>query len=224
MCCRWKARKRSLGRIHWKQKSETGKKPSTSNTDEENDVDTEETEDTDEEEEDVTEAEEAESEAEMDALELDLYDMMNGEAAEDGEGTEEETIPEGDGWDILGTFYVFKQQNNNDGTVTLQCFDGFQLMNDPYIPAQKNGTFQQFYDDIRAQCQAKGIIVDEETFEAEMNPVLEWNQDCTLREAGIAVPNNDLRRGNHGGRHSVYCELETRHHRSRRRRPIAVYV
>lgn len=152
-------------------------------TDEENDVDTEETEDTDEEAEDVTEAEEAESEAEMDALELDLYDVMNGEAAEDGEGAEEETVPEGDGWDILGTFYVFKQQNNNDGTVTLQCFDGFQLMNDPYIPAQKNGTFQQFYDDIRAQCQAKGIIVDEETFEAELNPVLEWNQDCTLREA-----------------------------------------
>lgn len=152
-------------------------------TDEESDVDTEETEDTDEEAEDVTEAEEAESEAEMDALELDLYDVMNGEAAEDGEGTEEEAVPEGDGWDILGTFYVFKQQNNNDGTVTLQCFDGFQLMNDPYIPAQKNGTFQQFYDDIRAQCQAKGIIVDEETFEAELNPVLEWNQDCTLREA-----------------------------------------
>lgn len=152
-------------------------------TDDESDVGTEETEDTDEEEEDVTEAEEAESEAEMDALELDLYDMMNGEAAEEGEGTEEETVPEGDGWDILGTFYVFKQQNNNDGTVTLQCFDGFQLMNDPYIPAQKNGTFQQFYDDIRAQCQAKGIIVDEETFEAELNPVLEWNQDCTLREA-----------------------------------------
>ena len=152
-------------------------------TDEENDVDTEETEDTDEEAEDVTEAEEVESEAEMDALELDLYDVMNGEAAEDGEGTEEEAVLEGDGWDILGTFYVFKQQNNNDGTVTLQCFDGFQLMNDPYIPAQKNGTFQQFYDDIRAQCQAKGIIVDEETFEAEMNPVLEWNQDCTLREA-----------------------------------------
>lgn len=152
-------------------------------TDEENDVDTEETEDTDEEAEDVTEAEEAESEAEMDALELDLYDVMNGEAAADGEGTEEEAVPEGDGWDILGTFYVFKQQNNNDGTVTLQCFDGFQLMNDPYIPAQKNGTFQQFYDDIRAQCQAKGIIVDEETFEAELNPVLEWNQDCTLREA-----------------------------------------
>ena len=152
-------------------------------TDEENDVDTEETEDTDEEAEDVTEAEEAESEAEMDALELDLYDVMNGEAAEDGEGTEEEPVPEGGGWDILGTFYVFKQQNNNDGTVTLQCFDGFQLMNDPYIPAQKNGTFQQFYDDIRAQCQAKGIIVDEETFEAELNPVLEWNQDCTLREA-----------------------------------------
>nr|DAW21548.1 MAG TPA: hypothetical protein [Caudoviricetes sp.] len=152
-------------------------------TDEENDVDTEETEDTDEEAEDVTEAEEAESEAEMDALELNLYDVMNGEAAEEGEGTEEEAVPEGDGWDILGTFYVFKQQNNNDGTVTLQCFDGFQLMNDPYIPAQKNGTFQQFYDDIRAQCQAKGIIVDEETFEAELNPVLEWNQDCTLREA-----------------------------------------
>mgnify|MGYP004554078607 FL=1 len=152
-------------------------------TDEENDVDTEETEDTDEEAEDVTEAEEAESEAEMDALELNLYDVMNGEAAEDEEVAEEETIPEGDGWDILGTFYVFKQQNNNDGTVTLQCFDGFQLMNDPYIPAQKNGTFQQFYDDIRAQCQAKGIIVDEETFEAELNPVLEWNQDCTLREA-----------------------------------------
>lgn len=152
-------------------------------TDEESDVDTEETEDTDEEEEDVTVEEEAEAEAETDALELDLYDLMNGEAAEDGEGTEEEAVPEGDGWDILGTFYVFKQQNNNDGTVTLQCFDGFQLMNDPYIPAQKNGTFQQFYDDIRAQCQAKGIIVDEETFEAELNPVLEWNQDCTLREA-----------------------------------------
>lgn len=152
-------------------------------TDEESDVDTEEIEDTDEEEEDVTVEEEAESEAEMDALELDLYDLMNGEAAEDGEGAEEEAVPEGDVWDILGTFYVFKQQNNNDGTVTLQCFDGFQLMNDPYIPAQKNGTFQQFYNDIRAQCQAKGIIVDEETFEAELNPVLEWNQDCTLREA-----------------------------------------
>lgn len=152
-------------------------------TDEESDVDTEETEDADEEEEDVTVEEEAESEAEMDALELDLYDLMNGEAAEDGEGAEEEAVPEGDGWDILGTFYVFKQQNNNDGTVTLQCFDGFQLMNDPYIPAQKNGTFQQFYNDIRAQCQAKGIIVDEETFEAELNPTLEWNQDCTLREA-----------------------------------------
>ena len=152
-------------------------------TDEENDVDTEETEDADEEEEDVTVEEEAESEAETDALELDLYDLMNGEAAEDGEGAEEEPLPEGDGWDILGTFYVFKQQNNNDGTVTLQCFDGFQLMNDPYIPAQKNGTFQQFYNDIRAQCQAKGIIVDEETFEVELNPTLEWNQDCTLREA-----------------------------------------
>ena len=110
--------------------------------------------DTDEEK-DVTEAEEADSEAEMDALELDPYDRMNGEAAEDGEGAEEEAVPEGDGWDILGTFYVFKQQNNNDGTVTLQCFDGFQLMNDPYIPAQKNGSFQLFFDDIRTQCQAK---------------------------------------------------------------------
>ena len=66
-------------------------------TDEENDVDTEETEDPDEEAEDVTEAEEAEAEAELVARERDLYDMMNGEASEDGEGALEEAVPEGDG-------------------------------------------------------------------------------------------------------------------------------
>lgn len=154
-------------------------------SEDEEDIETEETEDTDEDVEDVSEEEEAESEAEMDELEMGIFDLMNGEDASD-EGPEEDDSEEGetgDGWEILGTFYVYKQTNNNDGTVTLQCYDGFQLMNDTYEPAQTKGTFQQFYDDIRSQCQEKGIIVDADTFEEDVYPNLEWNQVCTLREA-----------------------------------------
>ncbi|MDO4384089.1 MAG: hypothetical protein Q4C18_06320, partial [Eubacteriales bacterium] len=149
------------------------------------DIEMEETEDTDEDVEDVSEEEEAESEAEMDELELGIFELMNGEDASGEEPEEDgsEEVETGDGWNILGTFYVYKQTNNNDGTVTLQCYDGFQLMNDTYEPAQTKGTFQQFYDDIRSQCQEKGIIMDAETFEDDMNPELEWNQVCTLREA-----------------------------------------
>lgn len=154
-------------------------------SEDQDDIETEETEGTDEDVEDVSEEEEAESEAEMDELELGIFDLMNGEDASGEEPEEDgsEEVETGDGWNILGTFYVYKQTNNNDGTVTLQCYDGFQLMNDTYEPAQTKGTFQQFYDDIRSQCQEKGIIMDAETFEDDMNPELEWNQVCTLREA-----------------------------------------
>ena len=154
-------------------------------SEDQDDIETEETEGTDEDVEDVSEEEEAESEAEMDELELGIFDLMNGEDASGEEPEEDgsEEVETGDGWNILGTFYVYKHTNNNDGTVTLQCYDGFQLMNDTYEPAQTKGTFQQFYDDIRSQCQEKGIIMDAETFEDDMNPELEWNQVCTLREA-----------------------------------------
>ena len=144
------------------------------------DIDTEEVDDGDGEE--MTEEEETEAEAEDDIEESNLFDTMNGEDVT-GEVTEEEAVPDPEDWELFGVFYVYKQTNNRDGSITLRCYDGFQLLHGDYVPAIKSGTIQQFYDDIRTQCAELGVTVDPEEFAEEENVNITWNQVCSFRQA-----------------------------------------
>ena len=144
------------------------------------DIDTEEVDDGDGEE--MTAEEEAEAEAEDDIEESNLFDTMNGEDVT-GEVTEEEAVPDPADWELFGVFYVYKQTNNRDGSITLRCYDGFQLLHGDYVPSIKSGTIQQFYDDIRNQCAELGVTVDPEEFAEEENVNITWNQVCSFRQA-----------------------------------------
>lgn len=148
--------------------------------DETDDIETEEVDDGDGEE--MTAEEEAEAEAEDDIEASNLFDTMNGEEVT-GEVTEEEAVPDPADWELLGVFYVYKQTNNRDGSITLRCYDGFQLLHGDYVPAIKSGTIQQFYDDIRTQCAELGVTVDPEEFAEEENVTITWNQVCSFRQA-----------------------------------------
>ena len=148
--------------------------------DETDDIETEEVDDGDGEE--MTAEEEAEAEAEDDIEESNLFDTMNGEEVT-GEVTEEEAVPDPADWELFGVFYVYKQTNNRDGSITLRCYDGFQLLHGDYVPAIKSGTIQQFYDDIRTQCAEFGVTVDPEEFSEEENVTITWNQVCSFRQA-----------------------------------------
>lgn len=148
--------------------------------DETDDIDTEEVDDGEGEE--MTAEEEAEAEAEDDIEESNLFDTMNGEEVT-GEVTEEEAVPDTADWELFGVFYVYKQTNNRDGSITLRCYDGFQLLHGDYVPAIKSGTIQQFYDDIRTQCAEFGVTVDPEEFAEEENVTITWNQVCSFRQA-----------------------------------------
>lgn len=148
--------------------------------DETDDIETEEVDDGEGEE--MTAEEEAEAEAEDDIEESSLFDTMNGEEVT-GEVTEEEAVPDPADWELFGVFYVYKQTNNRDGSITLRCYDGFQLLHGDYVPAIKSGTIQQFYDDIRTQCAELGVTVDPEEFAVEENVTITWNQVCSFRQA-----------------------------------------
>lgn len=148
--------------------------------DETDDIETEEVDDGEGEE--MTAEEEAEAEAEDDIEESNLFDTMNGEEVT-GEVTEEEAVPDPADWELFGVFYVYKQTNNRDGSITLRCYDGFQLLHGDYVPAIKSGTIQQFYDDIRTQCAELGVTVDPEEFAEEENVTITWNQVCSFRQA-----------------------------------------
>lgn len=148
--------------------------------DETDDIETEEVDDGDGEE--MTAEEEAKAEAEDDIEESNLFDTMNGEDVT-GEVTEEEAVPDPADWELFGVFYVYKQTNNRDGSITLRCYDGFQLLHGDYLPAIKSGTIQQFYDDIRTQCAELGVTVDPEEFSEEENVTITWNQVCSFRQA-----------------------------------------
>lgn len=132
--------------------------------------------------EEMTAEEEAEADAEDDIEESNLFDTMNGEEVT-GEVTEEEAVPDPADWELFGVFYVYKQTNNRDGSITLRCYDGFQLLHGDYVPAIKSGTIQQFYDDIRTQCAELGVTVDPEEFAVEENVTITWNQVCSFRQA-----------------------------------------
>ena len=148
--------------------------------DETDDIETEEVDDGEGEE--MTAEEEAEAEAEDDAEESNLFDVMNGEEVT-GEATEEEAVTDPADWELFGVFYVYKQTNNRDGSITLRCYDGFQLLHGDYVPAIKSGTIQQFYDDIRTKCAELGVTVDPEEFAEEENVTITWNQVCSFRQA-----------------------------------------
>lgn len=148
--------------------------------DETDDIETEEVDDGEGEE--ITAEEEAEADAEDDIEESNLFDTMNGEEVT-GEVTEEEAVPDPADWELFGVFYVYKQTNNRDGSITLRCYDGFQLLHGDYVPAIKSGTIQQFYDDIRTQCAEFGVTVDPEEFSEEENVTITWNQVCSFRQA-----------------------------------------
>lgn len=148
--------------------------------DETDDIETEEVDDGEGEE--MTAEEEAESEAEDDIEESNLFDTMNGEEVT-GDVTEEEAVPDPADWELFGVFYVYKQTNNRDGSITLRCYDGFQLLHGDYVPAIKSGTIQQFYDDIRTQCAEFGVTVDPEEFAEEENVTITWKQVCSFRQA-----------------------------------------
>lgn len=148
--------------------------------DETDDIETEEVDDGEGEE--MTAEEEAEAEADDDIEESNLFDTMNGEEVT-GEVTEEEAVQDPADWELFGVFYVYKQTNNRDGSITLRCYDGFQLLHGDYVPTIKSGTIQQFYDDIRTQCAELGVTVDPEEFSEEENVTITWNQVCSFRQA-----------------------------------------
>ena len=129
--------------------------------------------------EEATEEEEAEATTEADAVAANLYDIMNGE-----EETEETEVVEEDteqGWILYGSFYVYKQTNNSDGSITLSAYDGFSLMNGTYTPGITSGTFQQYYDDLRSQLATLGVVMDEGEWDDTYT--ITWNQVASYREA-----------------------------------------
>lgn len=132
--------------------------------------------------EEMTEAEIEAYEAEQLLKIQNLYKLMYGEDVEDtSEYTSEEAeLPE---WECIGSFYVYSQSNNSDGSITLQCYDGFSLMSGAYTPTIDSGTFQEYYDDIRNQLTNLGIVVDADDYTTEYNPTIKWNQTCSYREA-----------------------------------------
>ena len=133
----------------------------------------------DEEGEEATAAEESEATEEAAATATALYDAMNGEE----DTTETETVTEStvQGWKLYGSFYVYKQTNNSDGSITLLAYDGFSLMNGSYTPDITSGTFQQFYDDLRTKLSALGVTADEDEWDDTYT--ITWNQACSYREA-----------------------------------------
>ena len=129
--------------------------------------------------EDATDAEESEATTESDATAAAVYEAMNG--AEDTTETETVTEDTVQGWELYGSFYVYKQTNNSDGSITLLAYDGFSLMNGSYTPSITSGTFQEFYNDIRTQLSSLGVIVDGDEFDDAYT--ITWNQACSYREA-----------------------------------------
>ena len=129
--------------------------------------------------EEATEEEEAEATTEADAVAANLYDIMNGE--EETEETEEVEEDTEQGWILYGSFYVYKQTNNSDGSITLSAYDGFSLMNGTYTPGITSGTFQQYYDDLRSQLATLGVVMDEGEWDDTYT--ITWNQVASYREA-----------------------------------------
>lgn len=129
--------------------------------------------------EEVTEEEEAEATTEADSVAANLYDIMNGE--EETEETEEVEEDTEQGWILYGSFYVYKQTNNSDGSITLSAYDGFSLMNGTYTPGITSGTFQQYYDDLRTQLATLGVVMDEGEWDDTYT--ITWNQVASYREA-----------------------------------------
>lgn len=129
--------------------------------------------------EDATDAEESEATAEVDEAAAAVYETMNG--AEDTTETEIVTEDTVQGWDLYGSFYVYKQTNNSDGSITLLAYDGFSLMNGTYTPGVTSGTFQQYYDDLRSQLATLGVVMDGGEWDDPYT--ITWNQVATYREA-----------------------------------------
>ncbi len=129
--------------------------------------------------EEATEEEETEATTEADAVAANLYDIMNGE--EETEETEEVEESTEQGWILYGSFYVYKQTNNGDGSITLSAYDGFSLMNGTYTPGITSGTFQQYYDDLRSQLATLGVVMDEGEWDDTYT--ITWNQVASYREA-----------------------------------------
>lgn len=111
------------------------------------------------------------------------YDFFNGEndtitPVETAEGIEEK-------WVKTKTFHVFNQTNSaKDNSIMFECLDGFSLLNDKFNPTVTQTTVQALYEDYRTQVRENyGIEVDEFSFADPYNQIINWNIDCTYREA-----------------------------------------
>lgn len=113
--------------------------------------------------EDLDPEEEADAEAVDAEMELGLTEQLEG--TEPDPETDVDPDPDAPTWERIGTYYVYKQDNNNDGSITLTCYDGFMLMSGQFQPESKTATVADMYNDLRAKVLANcGITVDTEDF------------------------------------------------------------
>ena len=138
-----------------------------------------------EEEADISAEDEADAEEIDEALEAGLERMLEGETLEeepeeDTDEGEDEEIP----WEPVGVFYVYSQTNNEDGSITLVCYDGFSQMTGFYTPANRRDTIHNMFEDYRTKVLANcGITVEEVDFGDFAGLSITWNFTCSYREA-----------------------------------------
>lgn len=127
------------------------------------DDDEEEVADPDEEGEDLDPEDEADAEAVDEDMEAGLTEQLTGE--EPDPETDVDPDPGEPSWERIGIFYTYEQTKNDDGSITLTCYDGFINMNGSFFPASTNATIADMYEDLRVQIRENcGIEVDEEEF------------------------------------------------------------
>lgn len=111
------------------------------------------------------------------------YEFFNGEDIPiTEETTGEEAEPD---WVRVGVFYVFNQNNSTkDNAIRFECLDGFSKLNGTFKPAVEKTNIQRLYDDFRQQVLTNfDVVVDEFEFDTIYDVDVNWNLDCSYRQA-----------------------------------------
>lgn len=146
-------------------------------------IDRDSAEEDDEDEEEITAEEEEDAEEVDEELSSGLDAVLEGEDHESTtEDQEEGEIDEE--WEQLGLFYVYSQNTNADGSITLVCYDGFCKMNGTFEPTNETATIEDMFDDLTDQVLENcGITIDEEDFDDIADEEITIDFTCSYREA-----------------------------------------
>ena len=146
------------------------------------DDDEEEVADPDEEGEDLDPEDEEDADTVDEEMEAGLTEQLTGEDPDPE--TDVDPDPGEPSWIRIGTFYVYNQTNNADGSISLVCYDGFLLMAGQFKPTNKVATIASMYEDLRTQTLANcGISVDAEDFGDFANESMTIDYILSYREA-----------------------------------------